>query len=117
MTSSSPSSLTDHILETLRAAGKDLDALTERDLAPIDQFHNGGTWATRKLMGLAEFPAGAHVLDIGGGIGGPARTLAREFGLRVMVLDSSVEFCRTGEAFTRMFGSGDLRPVHLWRRT
>ena len=108
MTSSSPSSLTDHILETLRTAGKDLEALTERDLAPIDQFHNGGTWATRKLMGLAEFPAGAHVLDIGGGIGGPARTLAREFGLRVTVLDSSVEFCLAGAKFTQMIGSGDL---------
>lgn len=97
--------LTERILATLQEAGRDLEHLTEHDLAPIDQFHNGGTWATRKLMGLANFTVSSHVLDIGGGIGGPARTLAREFGLHVTIVDPSMEFCATGAALTKMIGS------------
>lgn len=105
-----PTSLTERILATLEAAGKNLSALTEHDLAPIDQFHNGGTWATRKLAALAGFPGRAHVLDIGGGVGGPARTLAREHGLNITVLDRSIEFCLAGATFTRMLGAaGQVR--------
>lgn len=97
--------LTERILAALSAAGKDLNALTERDLAPIDQFHNGGTWATRKLLALADLPAGARVLDVGGGIGGPARTLAREATLSVTVVDRSAEFSRAGATLSRLVGT------------
>jgi len=107
VTESTPASLTERILATLMAAGKDLDALTEHDLAPIDQFHNGGTWATRKLLALAGISTGSHVLDIGGGIGGPARTLAREDELIVTVLDRTPDVCQAGKTLTRMIGTGE----------
>ena len=99
--------LTAAILAALQSAGKDLTALTAHDLAPVDQFHNGGTWATRKLMALAAIPEHGRVLDIGGGIGGPARTLASEGELRVTVVDRSIEFCRTGASFTALLGLSD----------
>lgn len=99
--------LTAAILSALQAAGRDLEALTPHDLAPVDQFHNGGTWATRKLLTLAELPEGARVLDIGGGIGGPARTLASEFGQRVTVVDRSPAFCHSGAELTARLGLGD----------
>ncbi len=38
-----PGDLAEKILAGLRAAGKDPDALTLDDLAPVDQFHSGGT--------------------------------------------------------------------------
>lgn len=102
MTEVESPSLIERILAMLEESGKDLGNLTEHDLAPLDQFHNGGTWATRKLMGLAEIPQGSHVLDVGGGIGGPARTLAREFGVKVTVLDRSSDFCLAGARLTSM---------------
>jgi ubiquinone/menaquinone biosynthesis C-methylase UbiE len=101
------SELTTAILSALQSAGKDLTALTTRDLAPVDQFHNGGTWATRKLVTLTELPEGTRVLDIGGGIGGPARTLATEFGQRVTVVDRSTAFVRTGAELTARLGFSD----------
>jgi SAM-dependent methyltransferase len=101
------SALTTAILDKLQAAGKELDALTPHDLAPVDQFHNGGTWATRKLIALAELSEGARVLDVGGGIGGPARTLATEFGVKVTVVDRSPDFCRTGAELTARLGLGE----------
>ncbi len=60
----------------LLAAGKDLNNLTRDDLAAFDEFHVGGREATRSLAQLAGLVAGMRVLDIGCGIGGPARTLA-----------------------------------------
>jgi hypothetical protein len=64
------------ILTALRAAGKDLDALTREDLTSFDEQHDGGREGTRELARLAGLRAGMHVLDIGSGLGGPARTLA-----------------------------------------
>lgn len=95
------------ILEALRAAGKDVESLTPEDLAPVDQFHILGHEATLELARRAALRAGAAVVDVGGGIGGPARVLARDFGCRVTVLDLTEEFCRVGADLTRRAGLGD----------
>jgi ubiquinone/menaquinone biosynthesis C-methylase UbiE len=88
------------ILDALRAKGQDLNALTVDDLAPADQFHSGGKGATLRLARLAGLRADMRVLDVGGGLGGPARTLAAEFGCHVMVVDATRSYVRTGEALT-----------------
>ena len=67
------------ILTVLREAGKDVAALTQDDLAPFDEHHRGGREATRELARLVGLRTGMHVLDVGSGLGGPARTLAAEF--------------------------------------
>jgi SAM-dependent methyltransferase len=96
-----------HLLDALRAAGQDLDHLTPDGLAPVDQFHTAGRAATRELAQRAKVQPGSRVLDIGGGIGGPARTLAAEFGCSVTVLDFTETFCQTGELFTERVGLSD----------
>jgi SAM-dependent methyltransferase len=48
-----------------------------------------------------------EVLDVGGGLGGPARTLARQPGCRVTVLDLTEEYCRVGADLTRRTGLAD----------
>ena len=88
------------VLAAMREAGLDRGTLTARDLAPLDQIHMGGRAATLALLRLAALPGGGHVLDLGGGIGGPARTLAEEAGHRVTVLDLTAEFCRVGALLT-----------------
>ena len=99
--------LSARILEALRAAGKDPDALTADDLAPIDQLHARGREATLELAHLAGISPRMRVLDVGGGLGGPARTLAGEFGCAVEVLDITEEFCRAGEVLTAGTNLGD----------
>jgi SAM-dependent methyltransferase len=96
--------LVDAILASLAASGKDLDALTIDDLAPADQFHSGGKAATVRLARLAGLRPGLRVLDVGGGLGGPARTLAVEFGCRVTVVDLTASYVRTGQALTARLG-------------
>jgi SAM-dependent methyltransferase len=95
------------ILDGLRAAGKDPDRLTPDDLAPADQFHIRGKPATLELAQLAGLHADQQVLDVGGGVGGPARTLAHELGCRVTVLDLTEEFCRVGEMLNARTGLAD----------
>jgi SAM-dependent methyltransferase len=99
--------LGDTILAALRAAGLDPDALTPEDLGPLDHVHLGGLPATLALLRLAALPRGGRVLDVGGGIGGPARTLARALDCHVTVLDLTEEFCRVGADLTRRTGLDD----------
>jgi SAM-dependent methyltransferase len=88
------------ILEALAAAGKDTTALTVEDLGPADHFHGGGKPATVRLARRAGLRPGMSVLDVGGGLGGPARTLAVEFGCRVDVVDVTESYVRAGAALT-----------------
>jgi SAM-dependent methyltransferase len=95
------------ILAGLRAAGKDPEALTPDDLAPVDEFHTRGRQATLELADLVGIRRDERVLDVGGGLGGPARTLARAFGCHVTILDLTEEYCRVGEELTRRAGLAD----------
>jgi SAM-dependent methyltransferase len=95
------------ILAALAAAGKDLDALMVEDLAHIDQFHGGGKAATDRLARLAGLRPGLRVLDVGGGLGGPARTLVVEHGCRVTVVDLTESYVRAGRALTARLGLAD----------
>lgn len=98
------SDLTDRIVTALRAVGLDPTRLTITELAPVDQFHSGGIAASRELGQLASLAAGMRVLDLGGGIGGPARLLAAEFGCSVDVIDLTPSFCAAGERLTTATG-------------
>lgn len=96
------------ILGALKKAGKDIDHLTEEDLAALDHFHTGGHPATLELAELTDVQDGWEVVDVGGGIGGPARSLATRYGARVTVIDLSDEFCSVGEDLTRRSGLEEL---------
>lgn len=100
------------ILDALEAAGKNLDTLTIDDLAPMDHFHGGGKRATQRLARLAALSPGSRVLDVGGGLGGPARTLAVECGCRVTVLDLTESYVRAGELLTAHLGLSDRVTHH-----
>ena len=63
----------------LRQMGKPLDALTVEDLGPVDHFHARGFPATVELADRLPIRPGQHLVDIGCGLGGPARYLAKRF--------------------------------------
>lgn len=92
------------ILKALKDSGKNLNNLKRDDLASFDEFHTGGKESTVALAELAGISSGMRVLDIGSGVGGPARTLADDFGCLVSGLDLTFEFCRAASMLTRMVG-------------
>ena len=91
----------------LAGAGRNLDALTIDNLAPADQFHGGGKASTDRLAHLARLKPGMQVLDVGGGLGGPARTLAVEHGCFVTVVDLTESYVQTGRSLTTRLGLAD----------
>jgi SAM-dependent methyltransferase len=84
-------SLHDRVLAALAAAGL-TGELTWRDLAPLDQFHSRGLKASAELAAALAPERGAHVLDVGSGLGGPARFLAATAGCRVTGIDLTPAF-------------------------
>ena len=99
--------LGDTILAALQEAGRDIDALTTADLAPVDEFHVRGREATIELAQLAGISPDVDVLDVGCGIGGPSRHLASEFGCRVTGLDLTEEYCRVAAMLAERTGLDD----------
>ena len=90
----------ERILAALQDEGIDIDALTPKILAPIDQFHTRGILATREHASLAAPTEDMHVLDVGCGIGGPARYLASTYGCRVTGVDLTEEFVAVAKMLT-----------------
>jgi ubiquinone/menaquinone biosynthesis C-methylase UbiE len=88
----------------LLGAGKDLSALTRADLSPFDEFHGGGLASTRDLAHYAGLASGQRVLDLGCGVGGPARTLAAEFNCSVTGVDLTRAFVTAAERLTARVG-------------
>ncbi len=96
--------LADAILSRLVAAGKDPSRLTIDDLAPIDEFHVRGRKATLELADRMELDPQARVLDLGSGLGGSARTLARVFGCRVVGIDLAPALCEAAATMSDWVG-------------
>lgn len=99
--------LGDEILDALEAAGKDVEALSRDDIASFEEYHIRGREATRELAEFAEVEDHSRVLDVGCGVGGPARTLGAEYGCEVVGIDIVEEYCRAAELFTERVGLTD----------
>lgn len=97
-------SLFDRIMEGLHRMGKDADAVAAEDLKAVDEFHIGGVQATNELLDQLAIGPAARVLDIGSGIGGPARHIAGRYGALVTGIDLTPEFVETAERLTAMTG-------------
>jgi len=93
--------LEDKILGLLRSAGKNLEQLNADDLAAVDEFHLGGRDSTQALADFMDLRPGMHLLDVGCGIGGPARYFGSR-GCRVTGIDLTEEFVRVAQSLTRM---------------
>lgn len=102
------SDLADVILAALEEAGADIQQLTLEDLAPIDEFHIRGRAATLELAQAAGLRSTARVLDIGSGMGGTSRCLAKEFGCRVTGIDLTEEYCQLASMLTAKLGLDGL---------
>lgn len=95
------------IAKALAKAGKDIDELVPDDLATVDEFHIRGRKATLEIASALGVEAGAHLLDIGSGLGGPARTLAQARGCRVTGIDLTPAFCEAAAILSGWVGLAD----------
>lgn len=106
------SDLASRILDALRAAGKDVDRLSLEDLAAVDEFHVRGREATAALASSLGLAAGLRVLDVGCGIGGPSRYIAKTYDCHVVGLDLTEKYCRAADLLAERAGLGDRVEYH-----
>ena len=100
--------LGDVMLAALERAGKDVHRLSPEELAPIDQFHIRGRAATLELARAAQIDATKRVLDVGSGVGGTSRCLAKEFGCHVTGIDLTEEYRRAAAILSSRVGLAHL---------
>ena len=96
----------------LDLAGKDVNALSVDDLAPIDAFHTRGRQATLEVVAMTELKSSDRVLDVGCGLGGTARHLADQYGCRVVGIDLTAEYVSVGRKLTERVGLDDKIQLH-----
>ena len=99
--------LTERILSALNESGLDVDRLTADALFPFDQMHGRQLAATREHVARLELDASKHVLDVGSGVGGPARYMAFTSGCRVTGIDLTESFVEAARELTRRCGLAD----------
>ncbi|MEM7121051.1 MAG: methyltransferase domain-containing protein [Pseudomonadota bacterium] len=105
--------LFDRIMAALKDDGADPDQPTIAALAPYDQFHGRGLEATEDVASLLSLMASDHVLDVGSGIGGPARFMADRFGCRVTGIDLTPVFCDVARWLTTRLGMDDRVSIEI----
>jgi SAM-dependent methyltransferase len=95
------------IATALKAIGKDEGPLSLDDLAPVDEFHLRGRTATAELTSALGLRSGMRVLDVGSGVGGPARYVAATYDCEVVGIDLTEEFCRVAGLLAERAGLSD----------
>ncbi len=96
-------SLAQRLLDIAHGLARD-DRLTVDDLAPLDQFHMRGAEATVEFAEMVKPQPGTVCVDLGCGIGGPARWLAINCGVEVLGLDLTESYCHDAAALTAAVG-------------
>ena len=87
----------DRIKQGLENVGLGSGRLQWSDLVGFDQFHIRGLDATKEMVQAVDLNANENILDLGCGLGGPARYLAAEYGARVTGIDITPDFVEIAE--------------------
>lgn len=97
----------------LRARGKTPHSpLSPEDLTAFDQLHYGGTEAVDEAARTLAIDGSTRVLDVGSGLGGPARHLASTTGCRVTAVELQRELHTSAARLTTRCELGN-RIEHL----
>ena len=96
------------ILNALMTLGADPEHLDPDQLATVDEFHIGGRKATVELLDQLDLHPALRVLDVGSGLGGTARYLARRHDVEVTGVDLTAEYVEVATSLTRRSGLAEL---------
>ncbi|MED5553296.1 MAG: methyltransferase domain-containing protein [Actinomycetota bacterium] len=98
--------IVERILDALAQAGYDIEDLDPDVLAAADEFHVGGREGTTHVAAAINVGSGDRLLDVGCGIGGAARFLARSTGASVTGVDLTPEFVDAAIQLSDLVGMG-----------
>ncbi|MEM7112427.1 MAG: methyltransferase domain-containing protein [Chloroflexota bacterium] len=93
------------VFNELRELGIADDApLRVEDLVRFDQYHYEGITAVNEAITRCNIQANHHVLEVGSGIGGPARYMAHTTGCRVTAVELQADLNETATHLTSRCG-------------
>jgi SAM-dependent methyltransferase len=98
--------LFEEIIERLMMQGINPNKISRSDLSGVDEFHVRGAEVSREIAREINLSK-ARVLDVGCGIGGPARMIADEFNCNVTGIDMSHEFILAARQLSELVGLRD----------
>src|SRR5258708_39039525 len=90
--------IAERIIAALRAVSGADAPVTVDALSVLDHFHGRGVAATKELVEVLKPKSGEHLLDIGSGIGGPARGVAAPLDGPISGVDPDAGFCAAAGA-------------------
>jgi sarcosine/dimethylglycine N-methyltransferase len=101
--------LADRLIAILEASGLSRDSITEADLHSVDQMHLRGRTAAGEFLDSLDIKPGDKVLDLGCGLGGPARMAATRYGADVTGIDLTEAFCDGARQLNALVGLEHIR--------
>lgn len=104
--------LYEDILKRLAEQEISIDNVSRRDIAGVDEFHVRGAEVSRELASQIKLNY-CRVLDVGCGLGGPARMLADDYNCHVTGIDISQEYIRTAKGLSALVGLQD-KTDYFW---
>jgi arsenite methyltransferase len=99
--------IADRVLKALTEKGQPVDRLTPEMLYPFDQLHARQLAGTKDHLARLKLQPSQHLLDVGSGLGGPARYAAATFGSRVTGIDVTEGFVVAARELTERCGLAD----------
>ncbi len=90
------------ILLELDRAGVAKDQITMSDLSKYDEMHIGRHEATQRFASKLDFAKGQKIIDIGAGLGGPARYIANKFQCHVTGIDLTPQHVETANKLSQL---------------
>lgn len=95
------------LLDAIESEGQEVDPLDPEVLTALEELHVLGRDGTVALADAATIGPSDRVVDLGSGLGGPARYLARVRGCSVVGVDLTAELCQVAEDLNRRCGLAD----------
>lgn len=99
--------LEERLLAALEAHGIPRAGLTADQLGAVDEFHVGAREATAAIAEQWKLRPGMRLLDVGCGVGGPARYFASVHHCDVTGIDLTEDFVRAAQSLTARVGLSD----------
>jgi len=96
--------LAQRVDSALRQTFPSATQLSWTELAPLDHFHVRGLLATKELAGALHPLGSTRFLDIGSGLGGPARYLAATSECHVVGVDLTEPYVKVAKLLTERAG-------------
>ena len=100
------SDIFENICNKLEQKGIDLNYVSRSDISSVDEFHLRGAEVSNELVNEI-YLNDTNVLDVGCGLGGPARMLADRFNCKVTGIDLSEEYITTAQKLSQLVGLAD----------